>query len=109
MVTSALYAAALIAGPVFAQSPTRGNSGTGMVMPASNASVRVVTGTVKEYQAAKWLAVQTNDNRLETFSLDDKEMKVDVDPGVKVGSKVKVTERMENGARSLIVEPASQS
>ncbi len=103
---TALCAAVLMAAPVLAGPPASG-AGSARAMSASDQGTRIVTGTVKEFEANKWLDVRTMDNRDETFQLDQKDMKVTVEPGVKVGSKVRVTEKVEGGSRTLTVEKLS--
>ncbi len=105
--TAFLCTAFLAAVPVAAQQAPQPPEQKGSQAMDSNA--RVISGTVTEYRVGKWLAVKTADNRDETFKLDEKDLKVTVAPSVAVGSKVKVTERVDGDSRTLTVEPAAQS
>jgi len=107
--TALLGAAFLAAVPLAAQQSPQPPPPEQKGGQARDSNSRVVSGTVTEYRVGKWLAVRTADNGNETFALDDKDLKVSVDPSVAVGSKVKVTERVNGDSRTLTVEPAAQS
>ncbi len=105
--TAVLCAAALTGAPVLARPLSPGGGDGVKSMAGDETGARVVTGTVKKLEAGKWLDVRTKDNRDETFQLDDKDLTVKMDPGVKVGSKVRVSERVDSGHRTLTVEKIS--
>jgi hypothetical protein len=106
MVAAALCAFAMAAGPLAAGlSGSGGGDDRKKETMTSDAKSRVVTGTVTDYKAGKWLVIRTETNGNETFKLDDSDLKVRMDPNVAVGSKVSVTERVDGGTRTLTVAP----
>ncbi len=107
--TAAALSIALAAAPAFAYRaglPDNSPPPAKMSMTSTQDS-RVVTGTVTDFRAGTSLTVKTPDNKNETFWLDDKTENVKVDPGVMVGSKVKVTETVVGSKRTLTVEKTS--
>jgi len=73
--------------------------------PAPEASSsKTVSGTVESLTEGKTMKVKTADGKTKTFNLRT----AAVDPGVKVGSAVRVTQTRDvNGKSSLTVEPDS--
>ena len=54
-------------------------------------TAETVVGTVTEYTAGKKIEVKTAENDKRTFDLDEKDLVLSVDPGIQVGSKVRLT------------------
>ncbi len=108
-ITTFLSAALLATAPAFSQQLDRGPAKSGpsaaMDKPAQS---RTIMGTVKEYQAGKKLAVLTSDKIVEIFKLDDDKTTANIHPSVAVGVEVKVLETMNDGKRSLTVEPIAK-
>jgi hypothetical protein len=79
--------------------------GTMQPAPAPEASSsKTVTGTVESFTEGKTLKIKTADGKTKTFNLRT----ASIDPGVKVGSAVRVTQSRDvNGKSSLTVEPDS--
>jgi hypothetical protein len=66
-----------------------------------------VVGTVTAYKAGQSIEVLTGQNDTRTFSLDDKNMVINLDSHIKIGERVKVVEvRGDNGHHSVTVTPA---
>jgi ABC-type oligopeptide transport system substrate-binding subunit len=77
-----------------------GSSQPSMATEAS--SSKTLTGTVESFTEGKTLKIKTAEGKTKTFNLKD----AAIDPGVKVGSAVKVTQSRDvNGKSSLTVEP----
>ena len=77
-----------------------GSSQPSTVREAS--SSKIVSGTVESFTEGKSLKIKTADGKTKTFNLKD----AAIDPGVKVGSAVRVTQSRDvNGKSSLTVEP----
>jgi hypothetical protein len=71
-------------------------------MPPQASSSKTVSGTVVALDEGKSMKVKTADGKTKTFNLKDAAL----DPSVKVGSAVKVTQSRDvNGKSSLTVEP----
>ena len=79
--------------------------GTMQPAPAPEASSsKTVSGTVESFTEGKTLKIKTADGKTKTFNLRT----ASIDPGVKVGSAVRVTQSRDvNGKSSLTVEPDS--
>ena len=61
-------------------------------------------GTVTEFEPGKHIEVMTGEKKTHSFDLDDKDVTANVDPGVKVGSKVRLVEQKgDNQARAITV------
>lgn len=61
-------------------------------------------GTVTKYEPGKHIEVMTGEKDMHGFDLDGKNVASNVDPGVKVGSKVRLVEtKGDNEARSVTV------
>ncbi len=106
--TAAALSIALAAVPAFAyRAGPPDNPPPAQMTMTSTQDSRIVTGTVTDYRAGTSLTVKTPDNKSETFWLDDKAENVKIDPGVMVGSKVKVTEKVVGAKRTLTVEKTS--
>jgi hypothetical protein len=107
--TATALTIALAAAPAFAfrAGPSASPPPPRQMSTTSNQDSRVIQGTVTEYKAGSSLTVRTLANKTETFWLDDKAENVKIDPGVMVGSKVKVTEKVVGGKRTLSVEKTS--
>ena len=106
--TATILSIALAAGPVLAsRSQPPGNPVPAAMTTAPDMDTRVVMGTVTDFRVGTSLTVRTLDNKAETFWLDEKNQTVKMDPGVAVGSKVKVTEKVDGDKRMLTVEKTS--
>jgi hypothetical protein len=69
----------------------------------ADASTRVMKGTVVDLKGMS-LTLRRDTGEFEFFTLDDPGLTLKIDPGVKKGSKVKVTEKVTSGSRWLSVE-----
>jgi hypothetical protein len=79
---------------------TKSDTGDGTVKGQSETYV----GTVTLYEPGKHIEVMTGEKKTHRFDLDDKELTANVDPGVKVGSKVRLVEQKgENQPRAITV------
>ena len=61
------------------------------------------TGTVTEYKAGDSLEIMTVDNAKKGFDLNEKDWVVNVAPGIRVGSRVRVVEDKTEGRKALTV------
>ena len=61
-------------------------------------------GTVTKYEPGKTIEVMTGEKDTHSFALDDKNVTSNVDPGVKVGSKVRLLDQKgDNQTRAITV------
>ena len=74
--------------------------GTG---PDTSAKTSTWTGTVTEYKAGDSLEIMTVDNAKKGFDLNEKDWVVNVAPGIRVGSRVRVVEDKTEGRKALTV------
>ncbi len=109
LATATALSIALAAAPAFAYraGPPDNPPPPRQMSMTSTQDSRVVNGTVTDFRAGTSLTVKTPDNKSETFWLDNKTENVKIDPGVMVGSKVKVTEKVVGSKRTLTVEKTS--
>ena len=87
-----------------AQSPdgTQPPSATPPTSTKEASSSKTVSGTVESLVDGKTLKIKTAEGKTKSFNLRD----AAIDPSVKVGSAVKVTQSRDvNGKSSLVVEP----
>jgi len=120
-----LFAGALLVSPSFAQddkdkygdkdkdkSKTSTETTTDTKRTTSSGTTHmkseVLMGEVKSYEPGKSIEVTTPGKlkKSRTFDLNDKDVTATVDPGVAVGSHVKITMKTDNnGHKTLMVEP----
>ncbi len=120
-----LFAGALLVSPSFAQddndkykdkdkdkSKTSTETTTDTKRTTSSGTTKMKTetvmGEVKSYEPGKSIEVTTSGKikKSRTFDLAEKDVTATVDPGVAIGSRVKVTLKTDdNGHKTLMVEP----
>jgi ABC-type oligopeptide transport system substrate-binding subunit len=77
-------------------------SGTPPATAKEASSSKTISGTVESLTEGKTMKIKTAEGKTKSFSLRD----AAIDPSVKVGSAVKVTQSRDvNGKSSLTVEP----
>ena len=70
-----------------------------------NTKAAVVSGTVKAYEAGKSIEITAKDGP-KTYDLTASGMTVTISPDVKIGSKVKVTEKSDGaGHKTVSIDP----
>jgi uncharacterized protein YndB with AHSA1/START domain len=107
-----LSTACLLGGPAFAgQSLPKPNGGQERSTSAeSMAKTQSFEGKVKALDPGKKLVLQMADHRTKTFWLDKKNLVLNVESSVAVGTEVKVTvTKNADGTAKLSVEPESKS
>ena len=77
---------------------TKTDTGKGTVTGKSETYV----GTVTKYEPGKKIEVMTGENNTHSFSLDEKGVVSNVDPGVNVGSKVRLVDQKGDGQERAI-------
>jgi hypothetical protein len=83
------------------QKGTPGQAGQDATMTGGQ---QVHTGQVTKYEAGKTLEIRMQDGQTRTFNLSDFQ-NATIDPNVRVGSEVKVSEMTRDGQKTLMVEP----
>ncbi len=71
-------------------------------------NTRVVMGTVLERKSGE-IRIRTDNNEVQIITFDDPGLTVKIDPHVAQGSRVKVTEQVISGLRTLTIELAPGS
>jgi membrane protein implicated in regulation of membrane protease activity len=69
--------------------------------PDTSAKTQTWTGTVTAHKAGDSLEILTVENDKKSFDLDDKDWTVTVDPGIVVGTRVRVVED-QSGDRKIL-------
>ncbi len=84
-----------------AKAETKADTPAGTV----KAETETIVGTVTVYEPGKKIEVMTAEKKMHAFTLDTKDTVVSVDPGVVVGSRVKLTEQTgDNKTRRVTVK-----
>jgi hypothetical protein len=70
------------------------------------AKTETYVGTVSKYEPGKKIEVTTLDNKTHSFDLNDKDVTTNIDPSVKVGQKVQLTEaKGDNRQKTITIRP----
>lgn len=84
-----------------AKTETKADTANGTV----KTTAETVVGTVTAFEAGKKIEVMTAEKKTRSFNLDAKDTAASIDPGVAVGSRVRVTEQTgDDKARRLTVK-----
>ena len=100
--SAALACLALAAGPAFG----KGSSPQSPPMDAASGGTvdKTCEGTVTELASGKSLTISMDGGKSQTIRLDEKDVASNVDPGISVGSRVRVVDSRDvNGKRTVTV------
>jgi len=74
----------------------------------AKSQTETVIGTVTVYKPTKSIEILTGDNKKHSFDLDEKDLQLDIDPRVTVGTKVQLVQDKDSAGRRVVrisVEP----
>jgi hypothetical protein len=106
--SAALAGLALAAGPVFGHGPSPQSP---PLEAASRGTVeKTFQGMVTELTSGRSLTISMDGGKSQTFRLDEKDVASNVDPGIAVGSRVRVVDSRDvNGKRTVTVRLATST
>jgi len=88
--------------PALAKAPVQEKKNVSTATSEVSSSTRTIVGTLSDLKAGHSLSVMKVDRSVETYDLEDKEFTYNLEPEVKKGSAVVVTETVQADGKHVV-------